>query len=34
VAASTCDQLRFQDGPVTPSRDPERGPLCLEYGDQ
>lgn len=34
VAAATCDQLRFQDGPVTPSRNPERGPLCLEYGDQ
>ncbi len=35
VAASTCDQLRFEDGPVNPRADrPERMPLCLEYGDQ
>ncbi len=34
VAASTCDQLRFQDGRNGPSTNPERMPICLEYGDQ
>lgn len=34
VATSSCDQLRFRDGPNGPSTNPERMPLCLEYGDQ
>ncbi len=33
VAASTCDQLRFDNGPNQPGNYSEAMPACLEYGD-
>jgi hypothetical protein len=34
IEAASCDQLRFEGGPDTPTRNPEGMPPCLEYGDQ
>ena len=33
IAASTCDQLRFEGGSNTPRTNSESLPPCLEYGD-
>ena len=33
IAASTCDQLRFENGPNRPGNSSEAMPPCLEYGD-
>lgn len=34
IAASTCDQLRFVNGPNAPRNRSSDMPACLEYGDQ
>lgn len=33
IEASTCDQLRFDNGPDQPRNDSQGMPPCLEYGD-
>ncbi len=33
IEASTCDQLRFENGPNQPRNNSEGMPACLEYGD-
>ncbi len=33
IEASTCDQLRFDNGPNRPGNSSEAMPPCLEYGD-
>jgi len=33
IEASTCDQLRFENGPDRPRNSSESMPPCLEYGD-
>ena len=33
IEASTCDQLRFDNGPTRPGNSSESMPPCLEYGD-
>jgi len=34
VGASTCDQLRFRNGPAEPDDSESRMPPCLQYGDR